>query len=203
MKRILLLIPAAALALASSLTAGTASAGTASTATASAATAPPVSGYISVSGHTAITTIADASNPLEPRENINSLKCLGITGGEDDAPAVQWTCNAAANQGWKTGSCNSAGWCQIVNGDGECLGIAGGSASEGAQVVGWTCLGTGHPDQYWGGIPINANWDFAFENYHSRMVLGVAGGSTAQGAAVVQWPFTNAPNQWWYCPDPC
>ena len=30
--------------------------------------------------------------------NYNSGDCLGILGGADDAPAVQWACDGSANQ---------------------------------------------------------------------------------------------------------
>ena len=137
-------------------------------------------------------TAAYASDSF-PVHNHDGL-CLGITGGEDDAPAVQWTCNGSANQTWHWGSSNAAGYTQLINGDGECLGVAGESTSEGARIYGWTC--NGHPDQYWAVSPYDG-YDI-FHDYHSGLVLGVAGGSTAVGAAVVQWASTLALNQLWY-----
>jgi len=130
--------------------------------------------------------------------NLNSFLCLGISGGDDDAPAVQWTCEEVPNQEWHYGSeYGNSGYYQLINGDGECLGVAGSSKSQGARVVGWTC--NGHLDQYWQGVGISDGT--VFYNYNSGLVLGVAGNSKAVGAAVVQWPFQGdietALNQFW------
>jgi hypothetical protein len=129
-----------------------------------------------------------------PLVNANSDLCLGIAGGADDAPAVQWTCNDSANQAWHWGSSGILGvglvYYQLINGDGQCLGVAGNSTAEGAQIYGWSCNGAAN--QYW-----YAN-DGVITNYHSSKVVGVAGNSEAVGAAIVQWPFTNALNQYWY-----
>jgi hypothetical protein len=130
--------------------------------------------------------------------NLNSFLCLGISGGKDDAPAVQWTCEEVANQEWHYGAeYGNSGYYQLINGDGECLGVAGSSKSKGARVYGWTC--NGHLDQYWQGVGISDGT--VFNNYNSGLVLGVAGNSKAVGAAVVQWPYggdveTNL-NQFW------
>ena len=120
--------------------------------------------------------------------NFNSGDCLGITGGADDAPAVQWTCNGAPDQTWKAGDeYGDTGYFQLVNGDGQCLGVLGGSTGEGASVYGWTCLGPSHPDQYWTWATSSVNDYRYLVNLNSGLVLGVLGNSTAQGAPVVQW----------------
>ena len=84
--------------------------------------------------------------------------CLGISGGNRNASAVQWGCNGNPDQQWHFGAENSQfpGWYQLVNGTGagQCLGVGGGSLSQGAQVVGWDCYGSSHLDQYW--RPFNA-----------------------------------------------
>ena len=122
--------------------------------------------------------------------NANSGLCLGISGGADDAPAVQWTCETVANQEWHWGSeLGSTGYYQLVNGDGQCLGVAG--TSEGARIYGWTC--TGAANQYWD--PVDGKYGTVLWDYNSGMVVGVAG--TAVGAPVVQWDFTGALNQYW------
>jgi len=133
--------------------------------------------------------------------NYNSGLCLGISGGHDNAPAVQWNClTGHPDQQWHTGGTNSAGYYQIVNGDGECLGVSGGSTAAGARVVGWSCLGTGHPDQYWlyQGLITCATYYSPIFNYKSGLVLGVSGNSGAVGAAVVIWPYQGVcNNQFW------
>ena len=132
-----------------------------------------------------------ASDPV-PVINDNSELCLGISGGKNDSPAVQWNCETVANQEWHTGhELGNTPYFQIVNNNNQCLGIAGSSTSAGARAYGWTC--NGHLDQYW-----SADNSGVISNANSGMVLGVAGGSTAVGAAVVQWPFTGALNQFWH-----
>jgi Ricin-type beta-trefoil lectin domain-like len=133
--------------------------------------------------------------------NYNSGRCLGITGGEHEAPAVQFTClSGHPDQQWHTGAANSAGYYQIVNGDGQCLGVQGGSTAQGARVYGWNCLGPSHPDQYWlydGNITCGTYYS-PIINYKSGRVLGVAGNSTANGAAVVIWSYQGVcNNQFW------
>jgi hypothetical protein len=139
--------------------------------------------------------------PLGSLVNYNSRLCLGITGGQHNAAAVQWNClTGHPDQQWHTGAANSAGYYQIVNGDGQCLGVAGGSTAQGAQVVGWNCLGPSHPDQYWlydGNITCATFYSPIF-NYKSGRVVGVAGNSTAVGAAVVQFHYQGVcNNQFW------
>jgi hypothetical protein len=41
----------------------------------------------------------------------------------------------------------NTGYYQIINGNGECLGVGGGSSDEGVAIYGWECTGTGYPDQ--------------------------------------------------------
>jgi hypothetical protein len=162
--------------------AGLAAAGTSATAIAATTTATTVSG-------------AQSASPTFHliNSNGNYHLCLGISGGNDDSPAVQWSCNNNPDQIWHWGAANSAGYRELVNNDNQCLGVAGESKEWGARVYGWTC--NGHPDQYWQPVP-NNGYD-GLNDYHSQLVLGVAGNSTAVGAAIVQWPFNDLGNQWW------
>jgi hypothetical protein len=135
--------------------------------------------------------------------NYNSGLCLGISGGNRNASALQWGCNGNPDQQWHWGNQNSTfgGWYQLVNGYGQCLGVGGGSLSQGAQVVGWDCYGSSHLDQYW--RPWNATcFDYyPLQNLNSFLVMGVAGNSMAQGANVVQWSYQNVcNNQFWLLP---
>jgi hypothetical protein len=133
--------------------------------------------------------------------NFHSGRCLGITGGRKNAPAVQWSCNTHPDQQWHWGSQNSAhhGWFQLINGDGECLGVAAGSKKEGAQVVGWTCDGSSHLDQYWAPVGATCSGYVPLEDLNSGFVLGVSANSTAQGAKIVQWRYQGVcNNQFWF-----
>jgi hypothetical protein len=123
-------------------------------------------------------------------QNFHSLLCLGIKGGGDNAPAIQWNCVTHRDQLWRTGGKTGGSYFQIINEDNECLGILGGSTREGARVYGWKCLGTSHRDQYWqieSGTCGGVKGFLMFRNYKSGYVMGVLGNSRAAGAAVVQW----------------
>jgi Ricin-type beta-trefoil lectin domain len=131
--------------------------------------------------------------------NLNSGLCLGISGGRDNAPAVQWNCNGHPDQIWQAGSAyGNTGFSQLINGNGQCLGVAGGSTAAGAHVVSWTC-NTAHQDQYWRQDNFTcAGGYFPILNLSSNLVLGVSGNSFSAGAAVVIWPFQNeCNNQFW------
>jgi hypothetical protein len=138
--------------------------------------------------------------------NWNSGLCLGIYQGEHDAPALQWGCNGNPDQSWHWGSPDFPGsaWYQLINGDGQCLGVAGASTSEGARVVGWKCLGPTHEDQYWmpDGNQLGQCGVYSYlDNGNDEYVLAVSGNSTAWGAPVVQWdPQGTCNNQYWYGP---
>lgn len=125
--------------------------------------------------------------------------CLGIQGGKSDAPAVQFTCEVAANQDWHWGSeLGATNYFQLENGDNQCLAVAAGSKARGARVYGWRCLGTGHPDQYWAnGANSSGKGNGIIINYHSKLVLGVAAGSTKPGADIVQWSIKHTADQFW------
>jgi hypothetical protein len=130
--------------------------------------------------------------PLDPTHvyNFNSHLCLGIKGGNVSAPAVQWNCINHGDQLWRTGKEIRDGYYQIINNDNRCLGVQGGSTREGVDVVGWKCLGTSHPDQYWQidqGSCNGVNGYYMLKNYKSHYVVGVAANSRRAGAAVVQW----------------
>ena len=126
--------------------------------------------------------------------NFNSALCLGISGGDDDAPAVQWPCENVDNQEWSWGAEDGffPAYRRLENNNNQCLGVAGGSREAGARVYGWTC--NGDSNQYW-----YANGNVIY-NFSSGLVLGVAGNSTEPGAAVVQWPANGALNQVWTGP---
>ena len=147
--------------------------------------------------------------------NSHSGRCLGINSSRD---AGIWNCTGGADQTWHWGSANSRNgdYHQIINKKGQCLGVAGGSTANGARIVGWSCLGSGHVDQYWLyscvwlgegsnlcvlnnlGTPVNA---YSL----GGKVIGVSGGSTANGAAAVLWTNTTGPHfhvdQGWYMAD--
>lgn len=158
-----------------------------------------IASIISVSALYLAAAPAHATNIYIHYTNFSSGLCLGISGGQDNAPAVQWNCNGHPDQQWTRGAVNNLGYGQEINLDGECLGVAGGSTAEGATVVGWNC--NGHSDQYWypGTVTCNGSTVEVLFNYKSNYVLGVQGGSTANGATLVQWRWQQlCNNQDWY-----
>ena len=133
--------------------------------------------------------------------NHNSGKCLGTAGGLGNVDAVQWACGTSpGNQRWHWGRPvgDYPGWYQLVNSDGDCLGISAGSTREGANAIGWGCLGSKHLDQYWAPLGYSCGGDMPLENLKSGYVLGVSGNSKMNGAHVVQWMFRDqCDNQFW------
>jgi hypothetical protein len=118
--------------------------------------------------------------------------CLGIAGGLHNSPAVLWTCDdQAANQRWHIGDFDPSNplFTQLINDNGDCLGVQGGSTTKGARIYGWQCLGPAAPNQYWhmrtgcGISTIIANFG------GSQYVLGTAGGAETAGTAIVQWSY--------------
>ncbi len=159
------------------------------------AAATPADAATTVSAHASLSADSD-SGPGFTLVNYNSGDCLGILGGADDAPAVQWPCDGSANQTWTFGrEYGNSLYFQLVNGDGQCLGVLGGSTAEGASVYGWSCLGPDHPDQYWEKVRSTSDPDYRYlVNLNSGLVVGVLGNSTAEGASVVQWANQNTEN---------
>jgi hypothetical protein len=148
----------------------------------------------------ALTAIAPGTS-LGSFLNYFSGLCLGISGGLDHAPAVQFTCLNHPDQKWSVGQTDESGYYQIINGDGQCLGVQSGSAATDARVVAWTCEGPSHPDQYWyidTGLQCGGEPYYPIFNQNSGDVVGVSGNSLSSGAAVVQWPWQDqCNNQEW------
>jgi hypothetical protein len=148
---------------------------------------------ISLSGGMAMLTTAPAATAQSNTQSfmyapdINTTQlCLGITSAKDGG---LYPCTYTNDQAWRRGGeIGNSGYYQWINDYGQCLGVAGGSKSKGAQVVGWKCLGTGHPDQYWTIHYLNPE-TYLCEvfNYNSRYLMQPA--SNARGAAVRQQPW--------------
>lgn len=134
--------------------------------------------------------------------NSNALgKCVGI---DASGFAGDWNCTSNSDQTWHWGSAAAQGWLQLINGNGKCLGVQGGGDANGTRIVAFTCLGTGHPDQYWapgaagnGGNNIN-NFQAFFDPNTPAQLIGVSGGSTANGAPLVLWFSDGTANQFWF-----
>lgn len=153
--------------------------------------------------------------------NTNSGRCLGINSSGD---AGIWNCTNAggrSDQTWHWGAKSSSmpngeAYYQLINGRGQCLGVAGGSTASGARIVGFRCIAS-HKDQYWqynsvwggcecGDGPVLANLQTPLSGLSlGGKVIGVSGGSKANGAPLVLWPNSTThdgstfhPDQAWY-----
>jgi Ricin-type beta-trefoil lectin domain-like len=123
--------------------------------------------------------------------NINAPgKCIGVSGGY----AGLWWCSANADQTWHWGAQNGAPN-PLINGNGQCLAVSGGSTAEGARIRTWTC--NGGEDQFWSAVPVSGGSGFYLVNEKSGYVIGVAGGSTANSSALIQYQRLPHADQYW------
>jgi Ricin-type beta-trefoil lectin domain len=140
-------------------------------------------------------TITPANAAIGYGTNIFNYKAAGKCIGISNGLAGLWNCTSNADQKWKWGACIGQS-CQLKNGNGKCLAVNGGSYSEGARIIAYTCNGA--LDQYWLVIEDGVHQNFLFNEKTSK-VVAVKGGSTANGAALVQWtPLQGALDQLWY-----
>ena len=127
--------------------------------------------------------------------NYNAFgKCIGIAHGT----AGDFYCTTNPDQTWHWGAANSTGWKELVNGNGQCLAVAGGSTSAGASIIGYSCIKTA--DQYWAlgsGFTQLFNYKGTFDTNGTGWVVGVAGGSTSNGQRLVLWWEDGTDNQLW------
>jgi hypothetical protein len=138
--------------------------------------------------------------------NLSTGYCLGVAAGNvtNGTAIIVWPCNGNSDQKWTNiGDAlpyPAGTFFSSRNGtnNNKCLGVAGGSGSNGAALIIWDCFGTSHTDQYWEAIPVG-NGCYVWYNAYSNKVMGVQGGSTSQGASVIQWDYLSHPDQQW-CP---
>jgi hypothetical protein len=163
----------------------------------------------------ALWTAAPASAQDYPASQIRNYMgepngmCLGIKGGADDADAVLWGCNGSLNQDWHWGPENGSnpGYYELINGDGECLGVLSNSKTVGADIVGWNC--NGEANQWWfengaNQIIVNAVIYANLQNLNSGWDVGVEGGVNSQGQQLIQFSWQPVPqgaNQLWNAPN--
>jgi hypothetical protein len=160
-------------------------------------------GLLAGSLTTAVVMSAPAGAASLPTSGTYSLEnykhpgyCLS-SGGVSDSTATVFACISSSNQHWHRG--NSHGnYQQIINGDGQCLGVSSGSTSAGAHLVVWKC--NGNDDQYWYmEFPHIFNIPF-FRNQRSQLVMQIACDCSTNSSVVEQEPYagdgTNN-NQYW------
>jgi hypothetical protein len=135
-------------------------------------------------------------------DNENPGRCVGIN---SSGYAGIWDCTGAEDQTWHWANANVDHWYKLVNGNGQCLGVEGGSVSEGAKVKGGAC--PNNADQYWAAGVVSSGHAYLL-NYASRVQLGspwaigCSSGSPANGTQLVQWAPNSSPDQMWNLPNP-
>jgi len=119
-----------------------------------------------------------------------TMFCAGVAAGNvntDGTQIIIWPCIVGAqDQQWTETRLNDT-WFSLSNGSNpnQCMGVAAGSVSHGAQMVIWHFYGSGN--QYWRKDPSPHPGCYYFTNLGSQLVMGVAGGKMSQGTPVIQW----------------
>jgi V8-like Glu-specific endopeptidase len=138
--------------------------------------------------------------------NGKSNLCIGVPGGStaEGAHLAQYFCDGRKqtddNQYWQLQKRARARFYQIVNGkSGKCIGVRGGSAASGAQIVLDSCDAA--PD-----APHSQVWEFDYrdsdgkirlKNSWSGMCIGVDEESTSMGRGLYQYPCDGGADQGW------
>lgn len=132
---------------------------------------------------------------LESFHSLEDLgdQCLSTYLGLNDEVAVQFSCDENHAQQWALGrEWRSTGFYQLINKNGQCLGVSGGSTAATASVAGWNCSPT-HPDQYWGFYFVGGS-SYAIRNLNSPYCLTVyQGQGVPAGTYVAQSANVRAP----------
>jgi hypothetical protein len=138
--------------------------------------------------------------------NGKSNLCIGVPGGStaEGAHLAQYFCDGRKltddNQYWQLQKRARARFYQIVNGkSGKCIGVRGGSAASGAQIVLDSC----DADVY---APHSQVWEFDYsdsdgkirlKNSWSGMCIGVDDESSKMGKGLYQYPCDGGADQGW------
>jgi glucosylceramidase len=138
--------------------------------------------------------------------NLRSNMCMGVPGGsQSPSRLVQWSCNGSADQNWIRDPYNSivvggmtyTRWIDEISG--QCLGVEGGSTSQGAYVVQWPCTSAGN--ELWARVDRGGGYT-DLVNFASGLCMGVSSGSMSAGATIVQWACYGAGEERWYYTGP-
>ncbi len=130
--------------------------------------------------------------------NAGYERCLdthtGLAGAWNCVIPPGWT-----HQHWRLGAqYDGSGYYQLINDAGQCLGVSGGSVSQGARVAGGTCRSQ-NLDQYWSIDFIgNVTYVAVVFNYKSGYVLDLTNGNINNGAPIQQYHWIGGDqNQQW------
>jgi hypothetical protein len=114
------------------------------------------------------------------------------------------TCTDQDPQHWTAVPVNGGSYI-VEDGNGNCLGVKGGSTALGAPVEFGGCNpGPGQAAQEWtplGAVPGDVNGSYQLVNANDGLCLGIFTGATAVGSLAVQWTCqASSPNQQWFGP---
>ncbi|WP_327064367.1 RICIN domain-containing protein [Kitasatospora sp. NBC_01302] len=144
-----------------------------------------VAGALSAAAALAFTAAPSASaasgNQLQNQNGV----CLGSQNGANDTHAIVWGCNGNPDQTWH--GVYVGGAINIVNGNGQCLGV-----NDSDQAMVWDC--NGNSDQRWTWGPANA-WGTVINA--NGACLGTQGGVSAPGTYAIIWGCNGNPDQEW------
>lgn len=133
--------------------------------------------------------------------NLNAgYKCMGVEGGEVNtlSRVLLWDCldgSAGGDQTWLIDTASASLAVKNYENPYYCLGIMGGSRSQGAQVVVAPCDNTAN--QRWHMEGSSECGGYILVNNSSEMLASVEGRSTANGAPIIQWRHGGTRDQTW------
>jgi hypothetical protein len=166
--------------------------------------------HVGAPAHTALS--AATTVPCSPPSDLCAVAefhnawydlCLQPEGNGSRVPVQQEPCQNTPYQNWHIGGSIGGEWYQIVNGENECLSVAGGSTSNGALIYAWPCLGPSDTNQYWLDTWAGVGYSEQYINYASRLYLSVDGCNDSPGAYIDQWGYVPLPGgycqlwNWW------
>lgn len=139
--------------------------------------------------------------------NMNSNKCLGVSGGNPNngAVAVQWTCQYLVGSDqemyiYPVARIAGVTW-HMINPEhsvGKCLGVSAASGTQGISLLQWTCdLQAGEQLFAFRGTGLDGN-PVQVVAQHSGQCMSVSEASRENGGRVIQWPCSGGHEQIWY-----
>jgi len=116
----------------------------------------------------------------------SSNRCFDQAGNDKKGtPAQSWDCNAGHNNQRFQVVYKDGEWFSLVNQRNKmCVGVAGASRNDHAQVVQWPCVYAG--DHLWRKVDRGGGW-FSFVNRVSHKCLNLAGGKKPNGSKFDQY----------------
>ena len=84
----------------------------------------------------------------------------------------------------------------VVDNDALCVDVSGGSTTNGAAIIQWTCKSSGNANQEWAFNPVSGGYG-ELQNLNSGKDLVVQSASTSSGAKIIQYTQNGTTNGLW------